>query len=101
MTSFDLSALRKLGSNGTNLGRTYSFCFCQDGKTIVSAGRNAKLKVGTIVSGSIDQIATKTLSDHTKGIRRVRPCADGNSILTVSEDGSLRFWRLDQPEIKS
>jgi WD40 repeat protein len=69
---------------------SHDCCFFPDGKTIVSADDDHKLRLWNVECGTL----SSTLEGHTGPVSCVDVSPDGTHILSGSEDGTVRLWNF-------
>jgi WD40 repeat protein len=65
--------------------------FSPDGKLVVTAGADKRVRVWQVSTGKIVQV----LEGHTKSISGLSYSSDGKYLASCSLDGSIRVWPMD------
>lgn len=78
-------------------GPVHSLAVTQDGKSIVCAGEDGRVRIWDVVTGTLRH----TVASHKDWIRTILLTEDGNLLVSGSDDGIVRLWDLQASETRA
>ncbi|XRA98816.1 flagellar associated protein [Pycnococcus provasolii] len=89
---FDVATRRLIHTFPEHRKEVTRLCFFQDGPVLLSASRDSTFSV-------VDVYSKQRISQHlsrTTNIADAAVCPDQLTVLTVGQDGSICYWKLDE-----
>jgi WD40 repeat protein len=87
---WDGTTLTFLREEPAHKGGTLTVAFSPDGKTLVSAGGDNKLRSWNPLT--LQPLSSEPTSGHTNRVRTIAFSADGKSVVSAGDDLIVKFW---------